>query len=287
MSIESALEQGRGIIVTREHRHLRNQFARAIAAGELVRLFPGVLVASNLSADPGIRARAALAWQPGHVLMGPAAALVTFWRDCPVDAIDLAGANTRLVPDGVRLHQVSVPYDLRVAWEAGQATNPALTVLDMAAMGRWDALCHGLRTGSVSLESLSWADATLPWRHGVSSRAECLLAASGNPWSVPELDLHQLYRSAGITGWVGNQPMICGGRRFIPDVAFRHARVIVEVDGRSHHDGPGSFESDRDRHNSFVADGWAVLHVTPRMIWNESRLVIAQTRAVVPGRWRD
>lgn len=287
MSIESALEQGRGIIVAREHRPWRNRLARAVAAGELTRLYPGVLVATSLAGDPMVRARAALVWKPRHVLMGPAAALATFWPGCPVDEIDLAGPNPRLIPAGVRLHQVDVPPGLRVAWGPGQATHPALTVLDMAAIGRWDALCHGLRTGAVRPDSLADAAAALPRRHGARARAECLERAAGNPWSVAELDLHMLYRSAGITGWVGNRPIVCGDRTVIPDVTFEQKRTIAEVDGRAYHSGDDSFESDRERHNLFVAAGWAVLHFTPRMIWRAPHLVIAQTRAVIAHPPRD
>lgn len=287
MSIEFALHEGQGIIRSSAHPGLRNQFTRAVATGRLVRLYPGVLVAADHAADPLVRARAALAWNPGLVLMGPAAARASFWPEAPVGEIDLAGIKGGHIPRGVRLHQIEVPADLRCAWNPGYLTAPALTAIDLAVAGYWAGLCHALRTRIVDLDDLYAAGAMVARRRGRAARAECLVRASGNPWSVPELDLHQLYRTAGITGWVGNQPIRCNGRVLIPDVAFHASGVIVEVDSYQYHAHMDGFESDRERHNLLVACGWTVLHVTPRMIWQCPQTVLGQTRAVLSRAGRE
>lgn len=282
--IAYALHQGGGVIHTPAYRHLRNQFTRALASGELVRAFPGVLIARSLAEEPLVRARAALTWKPNHVLMGPAAAQATFWPGCPVDAIDLAGAKLRSIPKGVRLHQLPVPAELQISAGIGRLTSPALTVVDLAMMGRWEALCEALRGGAVTLSDLDRSCELVQARLGIGVRRECVRRAAGNPWSIAELDLHELYRQADITGWLGNRRLPGYDEIIIPDVTFDAARVVVEVDGRQYHDTADRFEADRARTNRLVADGWAVLRFTPRMIWREPGLVVAQTRATLAQR---
>ncbi len=281
MSVDYALAEGGGIIQTPLLRSERNKLSRAVLAGKLVRLYPGVLVAAHLADDPAVQARAALLWQPQGVLMARAAARVTFWPQCPVDKIDLSTAHIKNPPKGVRLHQRRIPVDLRRPWFAGQVTVTELTILDLAADDAWEPLCHALRSRAVSAASLARANDLLAHRPGVDKRAECLQRALGNPWSVPEMELQDLYRTAGIGGWVGNRPLYLEGRKVIPDITFEAVRVIVEVDGREFHAQAKSFEADHARHNALVAAGWVVLRFTPTQIRREPQLVLAQTLAVL------
>lgn len=287
MNIEDALNEGGGIIATNKYRELRNQFSRAVMSGRLIRLYPRVLVASHLADDPAVRARAALIWQPRHVLMGPAAARVTFWPTCPVETIDLAGRHLRSTPHGTQIHQISVPYELRMPWAEGFVTIPEVTVLDLAVTDQWGALCEALRQGRVSAQSLESAAELISRRAGKAQRLECLRRAQDNPWSVAEMDLHLLYRRAGINGWVANRPVKANGRRFVPDLVFEKAKLIVEVDGRQFHSSPQAFHADRERDNCFVSDGWIILRFTPAMIWNHPEQVIEQTLAALACRRRD
>ncbi len=285
MSIEDALRAGGGVIAAADYRPLRNKFTRAIAAGTLVRLCPGVLVAADLVDDPVIRARAVHTWRPGHILMGPAAARASFWPDCPDGMIDLAGPQTDVVPKIVRLHQIKVPVELRANRGTAIITNPELTVLDMAMMGKWAALCEGLRRGAVNADSLARANDLVAHRLKTGVRKECLARAIGNPWSVPEMNLQMLYRQAGIDGWVGNRKISCGEHLVVPDIAFDVPKLIVEVDGRKYHTQVASFEADRARGNWLTADGWRILRFTPMMIWNEPETVLEQTWAALAA-WR-
>lgn len=287
MNLEDALRAGGGVIAASDYRPLRNQFTRAIAAGTLVRLCPGVLVAADLVDDPVIRARAAHTWRPGHILMGPAAARASFWPECPDTMIDLAGPQTDVVPKIVRLHQVKVPVELRANWGTAIITRAELTVLDMATMGKWAALCEGLRRGAVSAESLARAGDLVARRLKPGIRRECLARAAGNPWSVPEMNLQMLYRKAGIDGWVGNRQIIACGHLVIPDIAFDVPKLIVEVDGRKYHTQVASFESDRAHSNWLTADGWRILRFTPSTIWNEPETVLQQTWATLACSRRD
>lgn len=236
---------------------------------------------------PTVRARAALMWQPGHILMGPSAARVTFWPTCPVETIDLAGESSRAVPPGTRIHQVLVPPEMRMPWATGFATIPELTVLDLAVIGQWGGLCEALRQHLVNADSLALAAERVSGRAGVAERRECLRRAQDNPWSFAEMDLQLLYRRSGIDGWVANRTIESNGRTFIPDLVFDAAKLIVEVDGRQYHARQQAFDADRERDNWLISEGWIILRFTPAMIWNHPERVLEQTLAALTSRSRD
>lgn len=281
MDLIGELTDGGGIIRTAEHRGQRNQISRAVDSGALVRLLPGVVVARELVDDPVVRARAAIAWQPRGVLLGRIAARLSFWPQCPVDAIDLNAPPSRHRPRIIRPHQRRIPADHLMSWGTALLTIPERTVLDLAQAGDWPPLCEALRSRAVTAASLAQIAASLAGRPGADARRECVIRAEGNPWSVPEMDLQRLYRNAGITGWVGNQRLRIGQTTLFPDIRFDRERVLVEVDSRRHHTQAEYFERDRARHNLVAADDWALLTFTPHAIWTNPEQVLAQTRAVL------
>ncbi len=284
MTLADALNAGHGVLATSAHRPLRNQIRRAIDRGDLVRLLPGVVVLRELAADPVARARAAVLWQPRGILLRRIAARLSFWPDCRVDAIDLNMAHTRHCPGFIKASQQRIPADHLLPWGPAHLTSPSITVLDLARVGDWAALCEALRTGAVTLASLTEANDALAGHPGATRRRECLVRAAANPWSVPEMDLHQLYRENGIAGWVGNARLRVGQTTMIPDVRFDRERLLVEVDSRQHHTQAESFERDRARHNLVTVNDWAVLTFTPSSIWTTPGLVVAQTRALLQQR---
>jgi very-short-patch-repair endonuclease len=75
-----------------------------------------------------------------------------------------------------------------------------------------------------------------------------------------------LLRSARITGWKPNLPVIIDGQLFFIDIAFKRQKLAIEIDGRRHETDEDLFESDRWRQNALVADGWRVLRFTWAML---------------------
>lgn len=279
IDLEDAIRAGRGIISTAAHRQLRAQITRAVAAGTLLRPFPGIVMDAGLSNDAKALALAAMRWKPQAVLMGSAAAALTFAPGHPIDPVlHFAGPRPGMVPPRVRFHRLAVPERLRMQTEEGQLTAPSLTVLDLACAGSWAPLCEALRTESTTLAELHDAAALIARRRGAAARAECLTVATGNPWSLPELELQQLYRQAGILGWFGNSRQVIAGRRVIPDITFPALRTIAEVDSWEHHGGRDDFERDRRRHTDFQAEGWRTLQFTARQIRTDPDWVVARTR---------
>jgi hypothetical protein len=60
-------------------------------------------------------------------------------------------------------------------------------------------------------------------------------------------------------------------------------RLVIEGDGFGVHGGREAFESDRERQNLLVLDGWRILRFTWRQIVREPAWVAAQIRAALAG----
>jgi len=86
-----------------------------------------------------------------------------------------------------------------------------------------------------------------------------------------------------INGWTANHEVRLAGRQYFIDIAFPHARLAVEVDGRLHEDDPDVFENDRLRQNDLVGAGWRVLRFTYRMLVKHPEYVIAVIRKALAG----
>ena len=282
--LELALKTSGGILKTARCRHLRHQIARALHSGALIRPFPGVVVAPDLAQLPETRALAAACWQPNAVLMGDAAALLTFLPNQPLRRLELAGRPPGTIPTDVRFRRLAVPAELRIVTDQAQLTVAELTVLDLAMRDDWRPLCEALRRDLVTQDSLrSVGEVLAQTRRDRLRLADCLTAASGNPWSVPEYDLQQLYRRHGITGWTGNQRMRLGMKTVVPDLTFEEQRVICAVDSWEFHGSREAFEADREWHNELTALGWTILHFTPTQIWHQPDRVMAWTWAALAG----
>jgi very-short-patch-repair endonuclease len=117
--------------------------------------------------------------------------------------------------------------------------------------------------GSASTTALLERAAGLPVGYPGSTRVAALIAdLSTGAHSDAENLLVSLLVQAGFTGYVVNMPVRLGNASVRIDVAFPHARVAIEVDGRAFHSSPGRFQSDRTRQNRLVAAGWRVLRFT-------------------------
>jgi very-short-patch-repair endonuclease len=72
-----------------------------------------------------------------------------------------------------------------------------------------------------------------------------------------------------------NLPIEAAARRFVADIAWPSARLIVELDSRGFHDTALAFESDRARDRALLAAGWRVIRITSRQLRNERAALLA------------
>jgi len=123
-----------------------------------------------------------------------------------------------------------------------------------------------------------------PCRDGNRERRRVLLDSRDEPWSEAERRAHRLLRQAGVTGWRTNVPLRVAGRLYFVDIAFRGARLAVEVDGRLHEREADLFESDRWRQNALVQAGWRVLRFTWAMLVDHPDVFVAEVLAALRRR---
>ena len=104
---------------------------------------------------------------------------------------------------------------------------------------------------------------------------------AANPWSFCEREAHRLLRAAGIVGWAGNPPieLRCGIR--YPDIAIEELRLVIELDGRSHHTRVGDFDRDHTRHNDIVREGWTVLRFTAQQVLRQPQEFVETIRETI------
>lgn len=271
------------VILAREHPELENALVRAAAAGRLTRPLPGVF------ADPGnadeliTKAIAVSRWDPKAVIVGRAAAALTYWPDVEVKQFEVASPIRHSAQPGFSFQRRSVPADL-VQWRGHLAlSTPPLTAIELSTLADTDAIDLALREKVVDLASLRHALELTAHRRGNAERWRVLLDSRAEPWSLAERKAHRLYRDAGISGWVGNLkvcvPEAC--TTYYVDIAFERRRLACEIDGRKAHDTVEAFEADRLRQNLLVLAGWTVLRFTWKMLTEDPEYVVWATRAAL------
>jgi len=89
-----------------------------------------------------------------------------------------------------------------------------------------------------------------------------------------------------ISRWKANWPEMTPAGLVYLDVAFRAARLAVEIDGRIHQRDLALFESDRWRQNTLVLQGWRVLRFTWLMLLDQPDQVIQTVRTALTSESR-
>lgn len=275
-----------GILRSKDNRAVRYGLAKAAASKKITKLLPGVYCQSHLENDPLTLAAAALIYNPNFVLLGEIAAKLQFMPDLKPELITAACQSAqfsaRQYPK-FRFTRASIPDDLKTSWGSGFVAAPEISVFHMSLNDDYSALCEALRRKVVSAESLIKAYQRLPERSSLRN-LDCVTKARGNPWSLPELEMQELLSAFGITGWRGNITTKISGRNFILDIAFEEQKVAIEIDSEKYHLNQTAFHEDRSRHNLLTAEGWIVLHITPRAIRRSPKEVIKQVASTLKCR---
>lgn len=282
--VESAL-RSHGIIDLKQHPQLRHSARLMHRAGTLTRLLPGILAATSDAAEPGTRILAAAHWSPDVVLLGRAAAWLTFWPSIRVDHVMVA-SPTRLAPQrGFESVRQRIPAELVERRGGVSCTAPALSALDLVPELGGAGIDEVLRTGTARLSDLWQALEGTTGRHGNAVRRQLLIDSRDAPWSEAERLLHRLLREAGLTGWSTNLSVARGTFQCFVDAAFPALKVGIEVDGFAFHSaqlvGRSQFGWDRYRDATLVVHGWRMLHFTWTHLTDQPEWVIDTVRATL------
>lgn len=253
----------------------------AHAAGRLVRALPGTYIPTELTNDFATRSLAVGWWSPDAVIVGAAAARLTYWPDVPIRQIDVARRGPQPIGPGYRFHRRVIEPEYIVERHGLRVTSPSLTAIDLVDEFGGDAIDICLRSRAARLSDLWGAYAAHPARPGNAERRRMLLDSRDKPWSAAERLSHRLLRRHHLKGWTANLEIRVKGSKYYIDIAFREARLAIEIDGRLHEDDPAVFERDRYRQNALVLEGWRVLRFTYRMLVDEPEYVIATILAAL------
>jgi very-short-patch-repair endonuclease len=267
-----------GVIVRRDHPKLAGSIAWLVRNGYLRPVLPGVYAEPEGCASIKTRIQALMHWHPDAVLIGAAAAWVSFWPEIRVSCITCSLKHHRQPQPGYEFTRQQIPAEL-VANRAGlRYTAPALTALDLCGLMGGDAIDQALRSRATTLAQLHRAMELTAGRVGNRTKRQLLLDSREEPWSEAERSFHRLLRGAGITGWQANRPVVLDGSTFYVDVIFRKLKLVIEIDGRLYHTGTEVFETDRWRQNLLILNGWCVLRFTWTMIEEHPEKVLAMVR---------
>ena len=277
-----ALVRREGVISRRHEPALATSIDALVRKGELRAVLPGICTSSGVADTFELRVLALARWAPEAVLLGDAAARLTFWPARTTEVVE-AAFRTRATHPGFRFTRRLLPPEVVGRHRGVRVTTPAMTALDLAS-GETEAIDLALRTRSATLEQMKDALRLTPGRRGNQQRLRHLLDSRDEPWSAAERLAHRLLRQARISGWRSNHPVVVDGRLFYVDIAFVRARLAVEIDGRLHELDAGVFENDRWRQNALVLDGWTVLRFTWAMLTRHPEVVVATIDAALAER---
>lgn len=276
------------LVAVREHPQLARTLRRLAAQQEIQTVLPGIFALPDAREFLDVRVRALRMSDPDAVLVGRAAATMSYWPELPVRTLHAVTKHRRVAYRGYEFSRRALPAEVVTEIKGVRMTTPALTALDLCLELAGDGIDEALRRGAATLDDLHEALALVPHQPGNDCRRRYLQESSAEPWSAAERLLHRLLREAGIGGWRGNVEVVIGGLTYVVDVLFRRERVAVEVDGRWYH-GEARFELDRRRQNLLVLDGWLVLRFTWKMLDDEPDWVIARIDEALRTRspWRS
>lgn len=278
-TIDRILDQD-GLVLLREHPELGSGLYRRWHEGRLTRLHPGVFAASGPVPEP-LRLVALCRWSRRGVIHAQSAA--SLWLDGSVGSgtVHLANPVRLVTPPGVVLTLRQVPGEHVRRLRGLSIAGPAYCAAEVAATDEGRAAMRMFIEGLTDVDELAGASATLAGTLGNATRGLVVRSLAENPWSPAERRLHDLLRSAGITDWVANTALVIDGRRLLPDVLFRRARLAVEVDGYAFHGGRAAFQNDRERLNLLAQVGLTVLRFTWEDLTARPELVIRQIKRTV------
>jgi very-short-patch-repair endonuclease len=259
---------------------------RAISAGHLEQLFPGIARASGA---PRSRRQEVLAavWACGPRTSTSHRTCAWLWGvrrpdDEPIDVI--CDRRQRFAPPGVVVHHPRDLDDLAPVFRGAiPTTNPLRMLVDLGAVdpsGVPTAMEHILTTRVASPPAVAAAleRHARPGRHGITALRRALARypfAVEAADSVLERKMADLVCRYGLPA-VEFHPIVEG---YEVDFLIGGTRIILECDGRRWHEF--AFEADRARDQVLLAAGWIVVRCTWRQITLDPGGVARRIREVL------
>lgn len=222
-----------------------------------------------LTSNPDAMILAVRCWRPGAVISGRAALRCLVLPDLALDAVDVLLPHSLPDRPRIRFHRGELPPELVTTANGGPVATIAAACLLMGKREDWDSVCLALRKRKVTPSQIQ---EVLPHRRDARALERVVRLTRGNPWSVAEIEMQELFRRAHVTGWMGNLEVVLtyederhwiSQKTYYLDGAFEEEMLDVEMNGREFHDNDDSFESDAQKVRTLTGAGWTVMPVTP------------------------
>ena len=188
-------------MIRRDNPQLAGSFDWLVRGGRLTAVLPGVYATPEIASSWQTRVRALGLRHCDAVLLGAAAARVSFWPNAPLNYIEAAVPSVLKPQSGFSFNRRHIPTELITERDGIRFTVPALTAVDMATFACSDAIDIALRVRAATLAGMYEALSLTPHRVGNRERLKLLIDSRNEPWSAAERLSHRLLRAAGIKGW--------------------------------------------------------------------------------------
>lgn len=196
-------------------------------------------------------------------------------------------ASTTLDNRGMlRFHRQQLPSHLLEYRGDVRVTHAPAAALTAGLLGELEPATMALRKKIVTVDSLTTLAGNWPLAGSTGALRRLTGRLSRNPWSVAEVEFHDLLRQAGILGWEGNVSMVIDGKERWVDVAFKRSKIGIEVNSFEHHSSRLQMERDYGRLNELTKDGWRIYSVTPGQIRHLPQETMAFVQEIVGARHR-
>lgn len=260
---------------------------------DVVRLSRDTFLPRSLAGNAAARTAAVLLGAPERAVVSHLTAAALWEVAVPVTREDdrvhltvLPGSAVRNRADRVIHRTPHVPDDM-TRRSGFPVTTPARTWRDLAAVlppGPLLAVTDQVLARWCTPDDLRRQLDRRPGGRG-SARARAVLpVADPRSESPMESVLRWLVHEAGLPAPVLQHVVVDDAGRFCgrADLAWPHARVLVEFDGDLHRDR-AVFVADLRRQNRLVAAGWTVLRFSSADLLGRPAEVVAEIRAAVAG----
>jgi very-short-patch-repair endonuclease len=225
---------------------------------------------------------AVLASGPGAFLSYRAAAAL--WRMRGGTRLEVTVPRGRRPRNGIHLHWADLPDDETTTHHGIPTTTVPRTLLDLSAVVQRDELRSAMRQAEQLrlTDPLSPADLIerYPRKPGVPI-LKAVVQEAQRGLNVIKEELEERFQAfllnAGLP--VPNTNVLIEG--FEVDCVWPAARLIVELDSRTHHAIAHAFEQDRARDRRLGAAGWRVVRITWRQLHDTPGEVDADLRRLM------
>jgi very-short-patch-repair endonuclease len=256
-----------------------------VSQGRLHQLFRGVYAVgcASLTARGRIMA-AVLACGPDAVASHHAAALVWGLRQSDRSAVDVTTRRGCHGQSGIRVHRVRRlhPEDRTVA-DGIPLTSVARTILDQAEVLQPHQLANVVTEAEArrlfDLRAVERTIARNPGRRGIKPLRLLLAGYVEPPVTRSDFEDELLHVCDRASLPRPQTNVIVVGHRV--DAVWLDARLVVELDSRTHHMTVAAFEEDHRRDADLMLAGYRVLRITWRRLRAEPATVAATIRALL------